>query len=122
MMERLSGDELEKLIDAGRSGGAPVVIVDVRDEDRAAGWIAGSRHMPSTSLTEDKLAALAAEVSKMSPVTTVIFHCMLSQVRGPTACQRYNRIPGARAKVLTGGFQMFGQTVGRRRPDLVEGL
>lgn len=67
--ELLSSDET-------RSG---TLVVDVRDEDRAGGHVAGSLHVPSESFHHDiervRLAARGKQI--------VVFHCMQSQQRGP---------------------------------------
>ncbi|XP_030452384.1 dual specificity phosphatase Cdc25 [Syzygium oleosum] len=61
-----------------------IAIVDVRDEERSYdGHIPGSLHYASGSFS-DKIADLVRDVEGKD---TLVFHCALSQVRGPT-CAR----------------------------------
>lgn len=77
----ITADELEKLQEGTDRDYA---IIDVRDEERELdGHIAGSLHFASGSFDE-KLPMLLDEVKGKK---RVIFHCALSQVRGPT-CAR----------------------------------
>lgn len=93
----------------------PPTIIDVRDSDHIGGHIRGSQHVPSSTLdtaTPELVRTLAA-----APV--VVFHCALSQQRGPGAALRYLRerermlggdAAGAgqqRVVVLEGGFQAW---------------
>ena len=60
-------------------------IIDVRDEDRIEGHIPTSRHVPSETFN-DQLPALVDDL-RDDPV--VVFHCALSQQRGPRAAMQY---------------------------------
>jgi len=60
-------------------------VVDVRDSDFIGGHIPGCHHVPSVSFNE-KCAAL---IDQLKDVKCVIFHCALSQQRGPTAAKLY---------------------------------
>ena len=62
-----------------------ILIVDVRDDDHVGGHISGSVHFPSTSLYRqlDRLQRRAQGVD------LVLFHCMLSQQRGPAAAAQF---------------------------------
>jgi rhodanese-related sulfurtransferase len=62
-------------------------IVDVRDSDYIGGHITGSTHVASGSL-DYKMPEL---VRLLEGKKTVVFHCMLSQVRGPQAALQYMR-------------------------------
>ncbi|KAL3646813.1 cell division cycle-related protein [Castilleja foliolosa] len=63
-----------------------IAIVDVRDDERSSeGHIAGSLHFSSDKFT-DKLPSLA-EATKDKD--TLVFHCALSQIRGPKCAQKF---------------------------------
>ncbi|XP_051152473.1 dual specificity phosphatase Cdc25-like [Andrographis paniculata] len=63
-----------------------VAVVDVRDDERTYdGHIAGSLHFANDTF-QDKLANL---VEATKDKDTVVFHCALSQVRGPTCARRF---------------------------------
>ncbi|KAK3445429.1 hypothetical protein EUGRSUZ_A01658 [Eucalyptus grandis] len=62
-----------------------IAIVDVRDEERSYdGHIPGSLHYASGTFS-DKIADLVQDVKGKD---TLVFHCALSQVRGPTCARR----------------------------------
>ncbi|KAH8082000.1 Rhodanese-like protein [Cristinia sonorae] len=100
-------------------------VVDVRDDDRIGGHIKGSHNSPS-SVFLDKVNEL---VEQTKDVPVVIFHCALSQVRGPKAARIYSetrdllQIDGKDSQhevyILRGGFQDF-QAKFRKDPELVE--
>ncbi|KAI9722487.1 MAG: hypothetical protein M1828_004734 [Chrysothrix sp. TS-e1954] len=112
-----------------------VAVVDVRDSDYIGGHIAGSRHVPSSTLDY----AVPELVRTLSDSKTVVFHCMLSQQRGPSAALRYarerERLLGdengrclaegeegdaQRVCVLTGGFGAWKEKFAEDK-DLTEG-
>ena len=62
-------------------------IIDVRDSDHIGGHIRGSIHIPSTTL-DYKIPEL---VRQLKDKDSVVFHCSLSQQRGPGAGLRYAR-------------------------------
>ena len=64
-----------------------LAIVDVRDADHAGGHIVGSLHVPSSSL-DYRTPEL---IRKLAEKEIVVFHCALSQQRGPSAALRYLR-------------------------------
>jgi rhodanese-related sulfurtransferase len=66
---------------------SPMAVVDVRDSDHIGGHIAGSIHAPTPAL-DWKMPEL---VRTLKDKEVVIFHCALSQVRGPAAALRYLR-------------------------------
>lgn len=72
-----------------------IAIIDVRDDDHVGGHIYSSTHVPSTTL-DHRIPELVRTLSKKD---MVIFHCALSQQRGPTAARRYVR---ERARLLGG--------------------
>jgi len=61
------------------------VVIDVRDDDYAGGNIVGSINMPS----ENFLNGVDQLVKETKDVPLVVFHCALSQVRGPKAARIY---------------------------------
>ncbi|KAK6436085.1 Cdc25 phosphatase Ibp1 [Oleoguttula sp. CCFEE 5521] len=83
-LPRISAATLEPLI---RSRDTSVAVVDVRDDDHVGGHIHSSYHVASG--THD--VALPELVWKLEGKETVVFHCMLSQQRGPKAAINYVR-------------------------------
>ncbi|KAG2555370.1 arsenate reductase 2.2-like [Panicum virgatum] len=64
-----------------------VAIVDVRDEERSYdGHIAGSHHYASDSFA-DRMPELAQATGAKE---TLVFHCALSKVRGPSCAQMFH--------------------------------
>ncbi|KAL5540797.1 hypothetical protein UlMin_042410 [Ulmus minor] len=62
-----------------------IAIVDVRDDERSYdGHIAGSLHYASDTFS-DKIPNLVQQVKGKD---TLVFHCALSQVRGPSCARR----------------------------------
>ncbi|XP_050243210.1 dual specificity phosphatase Cdc25 [Quercus robur] len=62
-----------------------IAIIDVRDDERSYdGHIAGSLHFASDTFS-DKISHLVQQVKGKD---TLVFHCALSQVRGPTCARR----------------------------------
>lgn len=90
-LKRMSAKELSEMILAESSSLDPsersYAIIDVRDDDHIGGNIKTSIHVPSTAL-EDSLHTL---LPKLADKKTVVFHCSLSQQRGPSAALRYLR-------------------------------
>lgn len=82
------------------STSSSLAIVDVRDSDHIGGHIKSSIHAPSSTL-DYKVPEL---VRTLKDKRTVVFHCMLSQQRGPSAALRYvrerERLMGGQGKVL----------------------
>ena len=62
-----------------------VAVIDVRDDDYVGGHINSSIHVPSSSLDY----RIPEIVRTMADKEIVVFHCALSQQRGPTAALRY---------------------------------
>ncbi|KAL2164799.1 hypothetical protein VTH06DRAFT_95 [Thermothelomyces fergusii] len=90
-LERLSAASLSKLLlaaqEATTAGGQAIAVVDVRDDDYIGGHIKGSVNVPSRTLD----AMLPTLVRQLQDKETVVFHCALSQQRGPAAALRYIR-------------------------------
>ncbi|KAJ1299185.1 hypothetical protein BS78_01G512700 [Paspalum vaginatum] len=64
-----------------------VSIVDVRDEERSYdGHIAGSHHYASDTFA-DRMPDLAQATGAKE---TLVFHCALSKVRGPSCAQMFH--------------------------------
>ncbi|ORY03669.1 Cdc25 family phosphatase-like protein Ibp1 [Clohesyomyces aquaticus] len=94
-----------------------IAIIDVRDSDHIGGHIKGSTHIPSSQL-DYRIPEL---VRTLQGKETVVFHCALSQQRGPSAALRYlrekRRVDGEGAKkqkvvVLEGGFTKWQEKFG----------
>ncbi|KAH0586408.1 hypothetical protein H2248_007644 [Termitomyces sp. 'cryptogamus'] len=100
------------------------VIVDVRDDDFRGGNIKGAINKPS----RDFLTSVDELIKDTKDIPLVIFHCALSQVRGPKAARIYEEtrrnvlygkdIPHEVA-VLREGFARFQEKY-RDDPDLIE--
>ncbi|KAK6082509.1 hypothetical protein SCUP515_02264 [Seiridium cupressi] len=90
-LKRIAAPKLaEQLLakaEAGPASGDSIAIVDVRDDDHIGGHIQGSLHFPSRSLE----AMMPTLLRKLEDKETVVFHCALSQQRGPSAALRYMR-------------------------------
>ncbi|WWC89816.1 uncharacterized protein L201_004742 [Kwoniella dendrophila CBS 6074] len=99
-------------------------VVDVRDSDFVGGNIVSAINYPSDTFhaTVDELA------KKLENVPQVIFHCALSQARGPKAARIYaetrlHAFPNSSTQqeifVLRDGFSGF-QSKYRHDPELIE--
>ncbi|KAI1168159.1 Rhodanese-like protein [Nemania serpens] len=64
-----------------------IAIVDVRDDDHIGGHIRSSLHFPSRSLD----AMMPTLLRRLADKEIVVFHCALSQQRGPGAALQYLR-------------------------------
>ncbi|KXX75857.1 Arsenate reductase 2.1 [Madurella mycetomatis] len=100
-LERVSAASLSKLLLAAQeiaAAGDPttVAVIDVRDDDYIGGHIKGSQNVPSRTLD----AMLPTLVRQLQDKETVVFHCALSQQRGPGAALRYIR---ERERLLASG-------------------
>jgi len=112
----------------GKVLGKDFAIVDVRDDDYAGGHIKGAIHQSSKTLPHGGVEEIR---EKTKDVPSVVFHCLLSQVRGPESARLYAastaelRRNGGRAPidqeilVLRGGFIEF-QSLYKDDKDLVE--
>ncbi|KAK8185791.1 Rhodanese-like domain-containing protein, partial [Phyllosticta citribraziliensis] len=96
-------------------------IIDVRDSDYIGGHIRGCTNVPAHSL--DWRAPELARTLRDVPL--VVFHCALSQQRGPGAALRYLRererlapddegaVKEQDVKVLEGGFVRWQEKYGK---------
>ncbi|KAK3294541.1 uncharacterized protein B0H64DRAFT_475989 [Chaetomium fimeti] len=90
-LERVSAASLSQILlgakERAASGDPTIAIIDVRDDDYIGGHIKGSVNVPSRTLD----AMLPTLVRQLQDKETVVFHCALSQQRGPAAALRYIR-------------------------------
>ncbi len=66
---------------------AKIAIIDVRDSDHIGGNISGSQWVPADQLD----ARIPELIRTLKDKERVVFHCMLSQQRGPRAALAYAR-------------------------------
>ncbi|KAJ4482284.1 Rhodanese-like domain-containing protein [Lentinula aciculospora] len=85
MTSYITGDELAELIRSGKTPKKDYLVVDVRDDDYVGGNIVGGVNMPSREFLNN----VDLLVKETKDVPLVIFHCALSQVRGPKAARIY---------------------------------
>ncbi|KAL1632944.1 Cdc25 phosphatase Ibp1 [Neofusicoccum ribis] len=93
-----------------------VAVIDVRDSDFFGGHIRGCTNVPTAAL-DYRLPEL---VRLLRGARTVVFHCALSQQRGPSAALRYlrerGRLLGGEGEqdvcVLEGGFVKWQEKYG----------
>ncbi|KAK5693341.1 Cdc25 phosphatase Ibp1 [Elasticomyces elasticus] len=83
-LPRISREELAKLVRDKEPG---ISIIDVRDSDYIGGHIVGCQNVP-TSTHDYRMPEL---VRTLADKDTVVFHCALSQQRGPSSALRYLR-------------------------------
>lgn len=117
-LPRISRESLASLL---KEQHPSLAVIDVRDNDYIGGHIAGGTNVPSD--THDfKMPEL---VRTLADKETVVFHCALSQQRGPKAALNYlrekERMGGKdkaeeKTEIVEGkegneGFKVKGQTV-----------
>ncbi|KAG6828164.1 hypothetical protein H0H92_008931 [Tricholoma furcatifolium] len=122
-MRFINRDELAHIIKSSVAK-KDFIVVDVRDDDFAGGNIKGAINKPSN----DFLRSVDGLVQDTKDIPLVVFHCALSQVRGPKAARIYeetrqNVLDGKdiphEVVVLRDGFTQF-QKKFKDDPDLVE--
>ncbi|RFU31112.1 hypothetical protein B7463_g5220, partial [Scytalidium lignicola] len=91
-LPRLSSKELSTLLLAQHqktqtTAESKIAVIDVRDADHIGGHINTSTHVPSSTLPH----TIPSLVHKLSDKEIVVFHCALSQQRGPSAALAYLR-------------------------------
>jgi rhodanese-related sulfurtransferase len=86
-LQYISRETLSDKFKASKGLPANTAVVDVRDSDHIGGHIAGSTWVPSSQL-DYKTPELVRELRDKE---VVVFHCALSQQRGPSAALRYLR-------------------------------
>jgi len=111
---RISRESLAGLIKVNHPS---IAVIDVRDSDYIGGHIAGGTNIPSN--THDyKMPEL---VRTLKDKQTVVFHCALSQQRGPAAALRYlrerERLSPAKGK-KEGEVKMVEEVQGEKAPEV----
>ncbi len=91
-LQRISRERLSSILLSPES--SKVAIVDVRDDDHVGGHIHSSIHVPS-SILDQRTPEI---VDSLADKEVVVFHCALSQQRGPGAALRYLRERDAKLK------------------------
>ncbi|KAH0544268.1 hypothetical protein FGG08_001531 [Glutinoglossum americanum] len=94
-----------------------IAVIDVRTTDHVGGHIRDSMHVPSDTL-DHRIPALVRELEGKK---TVVFHCTMSQHRGPGAALQYWRerrrmlgeAGGQEVVVLEGGFMRWQEKYGK---------
>ncbi|ORZ40424.1 Rhodanese-like domain-containing protein [Catenaria anguillulae PL171] len=122
-VKSMRAPELAAMIrDRSLTPGKDYVVVDVRDDDYIGGHIPGAVNLPSHTLGDPNV--IEAKAREFASVPKLIFHCALSQQRGPKAAMRFASIMGpdrtSEIYVLIGGFSQWQQQY-RNEPDLLEG-
>jgi rhodanese-related sulfurtransferase len=87
-MEYIEASDLAQrlLSDSGRSN---TVVVDVRD-DTAGSMVVGAINAPSESWQDPAyVEQLVSSLNAHDSTKTVVFHCQLSQKRGPAAAAAF---------------------------------
>lgn len=84
-VQRISRERLSSILLNPSS--SSIAIVDVRDDDYIGGHIHSSINIPSASI-DNKLPQVAEDLAQKD---IVVFHCSLSQQRGPGAALKYLR-------------------------------
>ncbi|KAF7198626.1 CDC25-like phosphatase YCH1, partial [Pseudocercospora fuligena] len=109
-----------------REQNAGLAVIDVRDSDYIGGHIRGCQNVP-TATHDYRIPEL---VRTLKDKDTVVFHCALSQQRGPSSALKYlrerERLQGKDAEekqkvyVLDGGFSKWQEDYGGDK-ELTEG-
>jgi len=66
-----------------------MLIVDVRDDDYGSSSIKNAINVPSTTFDNDDTKLNLLKYIKEKDKKVIIFHCMKSQVRGPTCAESF---------------------------------
>lgn len=83
--------------------GSNFLIIDVRDSDYVGGHIIHSLHIQSSDFkNQNSLKTLNYVLSQMimRKADTIVFHCMLSQQRGPSSSMRFMRFLNEKKDML----------------------
>ncbi|EEY15038.1 conserved hypothetical protein [Verticillium alfalfae VaMs.102] len=88
-LQRISAKDLSEILLAQQAAATDptVAVVDVRDDDYLGGHIRGGINMPFATID----VMMPTLVRRMQDKKTVVFHCALSQQRGPSAALKYLR-------------------------------
>ncbi|KAJ2739106.1 Cdc25 phosphatase Ibp1 [Coemansia sp. BCRC 34301] len=129
----MAADELARLVrNPAQVSGRDYIVIDARDTDFVGGHIPGADNVPAHTFPE----RVEAVIDKYQRVPLVVFHCALSQVRGPKSAMRYQRAVDARLqaapqdsplrkqqiKILRGGFNSWHAQYAHAEPKLIEGF
>jgi len=109
----ITGDELAGIMKStDQVANKDYLVVDVRDDDFEGGNIKDARNIPS----RDFLMNVDDLVKTTKEIPLIVFHCALSQVRGPKAARIYEETarnvrkdtdPIPDVAILRDGFSMF---------------
>jgi len=95
----------EKLADLVRAKSNSLAVIDVRDSDYIGGHILNGTNVP-VHTHDYRMPEL---VRTLKDKDTVVFHCALSQQRGPSSALRYlrekERVEGSKGEEKTGDGQ-----------------
>ena len=83
-LPRISREKLAEMVRAKKPG---FTVIDVRDNDFIGGHIVGCKNVP-VQTHDYKMPEL---VRTLADQNAVVFHCALSQQRGPASALRYIR-------------------------------
>lgn len=99
-LPRISREKLATLV---RQKAPTLAVIDVRDSDYIGGHIVGGTNAP-THTHDYRIPEL---VRTLQDKETVVFHCALSQQRGPSSALRYlrerERLLGGKVEEKDGG-------------------
>lgn len=99
----IEGSTLKTWILQGHTNlGTKFQVIDVRDNDYFGGHIINCKHIESNKFKdENSLKTLSLLLNKLRQKNqgTVIFHCMLSQQRGPSSAMRFMRFLNAKLEL-----------------------
>ncbi|KAJ3370401.1 hypothetical protein GGF31_004232 [Allomyces arbusculus] len=110
--------------------GKDYLVVDVRDDDFEGGNIPGALHLPAHQLSSPYTFDVRPHLEQFKTIPKLIFHCAMSQQRGPKAAMLFGRLLTEDAAtatttttpelyVLRGGFAAWQSTY-KNEPDLLE--
>ncbi|CAG8156134.1 unnamed protein product [Penicillium salamii] len=113
-LPRMGRDALAAFLSTGEP--TNLAIIDVRDSDHVGGHIRGSTWVPTSTLD----VRMPELIRTLKDKKMVVFHCALSQQRGPSAALRYARERESalgqdhpqQVFVLDGGFVEWQQKYG----------
>ncbi|SCU79143.1 LAFA_0B01046g1_1 [Lachancea sp. 'fantastica'] len=120
----IDAPELFKWLQLGHSASnEPFRIIDVRGSDHVGGHIKGSFNVPYRQIRDDEdkcreLRDRLRSAAAGSSVVNCVFHCALSQQRGPSAAMKFLRQLGDddlskfKIYVLRGGFNHWQSLYG----------
>lgn len=140
-MKYIEGSTLKTWILQGHTNlGSKFQVIDVRDADYVGGHIINCKHIESRKFKDgNSLLTLSLLLNNLREKNqqVVVFHCMLSQQRGPSSAMRFMRylneklelsndeaevkfIENMKIFILRGGFGKWQESYGDD-PNLTEG-